>query len=51
MEYSPSIRYAAPEGIKSLATILVSEMVRMIVGATIYATGGAGIITYGDMTY
>ena len=51
LEYSPSIRYAAPEEIGTLATILVSGMGRMIVGDTIYATGGAGIITYDDMTY
>ena len=51
LEYSPSKRYAAPEEIGNLATILVSGMGRMIVGDTIYATGGAGIITYDDMTY
>lgn len=49
--YSPSKRYAAPEEIGNLATILVSGMGRMIVGDTIYATGGAGIITYDDMLY
>lgn len=50
-EYSPSKRYAAPEEIGNLATILVSSMGKMIVGDTIYATGGAGLITYDDTTY
>ncbi len=51
LDYSPSKRYAAPEEIGNLATILVSDMGRMIVGDTIYATGGAGVITYDDATY
>ena len=51
LEYSPSGRYAAPEEIGNLATILVSEMGRMIVGDVIYATGGAGIITIDDTAY
>lgn len=48
---SPSKRYAAPEEIGNLATVLVSDMGRMIVGDTIYATGGAGVITYDDAAY
>ena len=51
LEYSPSGRYAAPEEIGNLATVLVSNMGRMIVGDTIYATGGAGVITFDDMSY
>ena len=51
LDYSPSKRYAAPEEIGNLATILVSDMGRMIVGDTIYATGGAGVITYDDATH
>ena len=51
LEYSPAGRYAAPEEIGNLATVLVSNMGRMIVGDTIYATGGAGVITFDDMTY
>lgn len=51
LDYSPSKRYAAPEEIGNLATVLVSDMGRMIVGDTIYATGGAGVITYDDTTY
>lgn len=51
LEYSPSKRYATPEEIGNLATVLVSDMGRMIVGDTIYATGGAGVITYDDTSY
>ena len=35
----------------NLATILVSNIGKMIFGDTIYATGGAGVITYDDTTY
>lgn len=48
---SPSERYAAPEEIGNLATVMVSDMGRMIVGDTIYATGGAGVITFDDAAY
>lgn len=51
LEYSPVGRYAAPEEIGNLATVLVSNMGRMVVGDTVYATGGAGVITFDDMTY
>ena len=51
LAYSPAGRYAAPEEIGNLATVLVSSMGRMIVGDTIYATGGAGVITFDDMSY
>ena len=51
LEYSPAGRYAAPEEIGNLATVLVSNMGRMIVGDTIYATGGAGVVTFDDMSY
>ena len=51
LEYSTAKRYAAPEEIGNLATVLVSNMGRMIVGDTIYATGGAGVITFDDMFY
>ena len=51
LDYSPSKRYAAAEEIGNLATVLVSSMGRMIVGDTLYATGGAGVITYDDTTY
>jgi len=51
LDYSPAKRYLAPEEVANMATILVSSMGRMIVGDTIYMTGGAGILTYDDMTY
>ena len=51
LDYSPAKRYAAPEEIANLATVLVSGMGRMVVGDTLYATGGAGIITYDDTAY
>lgn len=51
LDYSPTKRYVTPEEIGNLATVLVSDMGRMIVGDTIYATGGAGVITYDDTAY
>lgn len=51
LDYSPAKRYLAPEEIGNMATVLVSDLGRMIVGDTIYMTGGAGVITYDDMTY
>lgn len=51
LDYSPSKRFATPEEIGNLAVVLVCDMGRMIVGDTIYATGGAGVITYDDMAY
>ena len=50
-DYSPSKRFIAPEEIGNIATILVSDMGRMIVGDTIYMTGGSGVITFDDMNY
>ena len=50
-EYSPSKRYLAPEEIGNIATMLVSSMGRMIVGDTVYVTGGSGIITVDDVGY
>lgn len=51
LEYSPIKRYLTPEEVGNMATILVSDMGKMIIGDTIYMTGGAGIITYDDMNY
>ena len=42
---NPIGRYATPEEIANLATILVSEMGSLIIGDTLYATGGSGIIS------
>lgn len=44
-------RFIAPEEVANIATILVSDMGKMIIGDTIYITGGSGIITYDDMEY
>lgn len=49
--YTLTKRYIAPEEIGNMATILVSDMGKMIVGDTIYITGGAGVITFDDMRY
>lgn len=48
---NPSGRYVVPEEIGQMATILVSDMGRMIVGDIVYMTGGAGIVTYDDVNY
>lgn len=50
-DYSLTKRYLAPEEVANIATILVSDMGKMIIGDTIYITGGAGLITFDDMTY
>jgi len=42
---SPIGRYATPEEIANLALILVSDMGDLVVGDTLYATGGSGIIS------
>lgn len=48
LDWSPAGRYLAPEEVGNLATILVSDMGRMVVGDTLFATGGAGIVTLDD---
>ncbi len=50
-DYTLTKRYIAPEEIANIATILVSDMGKMIVGDTVYITGGAGLITYDDISY
>lgn len=47
----PLGRYIMPEEISNMATILVSDMGRSIMGDIIYMTGGAGILTYDDINY
>lgn len=51
LDYAPSKRYLAPEEVGNMATILVSDLGKMIIGDTIYMTGGSGIITFDDMNY
>ncbi len=48
---NPSKRFCQPEEIANMATILVSNMSRMIIGDIVCMTGGAGIITYDDIKY
>ena len=45
---SPSQRFATAEEIANLATILVSDLGKMINGDTLYATGGCGNLTVDD---
>lgn len=48
---APTGRYIMPEEIANMSTVLVSDIGKMIVGDTIYMTGGAGVITYDDIEY
>lgn len=48
---NPSGRYTTPEEVANVAVLLVSNMGRQIIGDIIYISGGAGIITYDDITY
>lgn len=48
---SPAKRYADPIEIGNLAVFLISDMGRMIVGDTVYITGGCGNLTLDDITY
>lgn len=49
-ENIPLGRYIMPIEIANMAVILVSEMGRAIMGDIVYMTGGAGILTYEDIT-
>ena len=51
LDNNPMGRYALPEEIASMAVILVSNICRMVVGDIVYMTGGAGLITFDDMSY
>ena len=44
--YAFAGRYAMPEEIAALATLMVSGVGDMIVGDTYYITGGSGVVTY-----
>lgn len=48
---TPSGRYALPCEIASMAVVLVSDIARLVVGDTVFMTGGAGNINNGDMDY
>ena len=47
----PLDRFIMPEEIGNLAVFLVSDMGRMIVGDTIYMSGGIGTTTIDDINY
>lgn len=48
---TPSKRYALPEEIGNMAVVLVSDMSRLVVGDTVFMTGGAGNVNNGDIDY
>ncbi len=50
-ESSPVGRYITAEEIANVAIFLISDMGRMIVGETIYVTGGMGTLTFDDVLY
>ena len=47
----PLDRYIMPEEIANLAVFLVSSMGKMIVGDTVYMSGGLGVVTIDDLNY
>lgn len=46
MENQPSGRFAMPSEIADLAVMLISDMGNLVVGDTLYATGGSGNLSY-----
>lgn len=50
-EGNPAGRFALPEEIAGMAVVLVSDMARMVVGDIVYMTGGAGLVTFDDVSY
>lgn len=51
LERIPLGRYIMPEEIANMAVVLVSNMGRSIMGDIVYMTGGAGVLTYDDVSY
>lgn len=47
----PIGRYVMPQEIANIAMLLVSDAGRAVVGDIVYATGGAGTVTYDDINY
>lgn len=47
----PLGRYILPEEIANMAVQLVCDMGRSVMGDIVYMTGGAGILTYDDVSY
>lgn len=48
---TPYGRFALPEEIANMAVILVSPIARLIIGDTVFMTGGAGNVNNGDIDY
>ncbi len=48
---SPSGRFIIPEEVSNIAVFLISNMARMIVGDTVFVTGGVGTLTVDDRKY
>lgn len=50
-EKSPAGRYADPVEVANLSVVLVSDLGRMVVGDTIFVSGGCGNLTFDDLNY
>lgn len=51
--YHPNLplgRYILPEEIASMAVVLISDIGKSVIGDIVYMTGGAGTITFDDVT-
>ena len=48
---APAGRYSDPVEIANLAVFMISGMGRMIVGDTVYVSGGCGNLTFDDIEY
>lgn len=48
---SPSKRFATAQEIANMAVILTSNLSRMVVGDTVYMTGGCANLTFDDINY
>lgn len=51
LDNSPAGRLCTPEEVANISVVLVSSMSQLIIGDTVYMTGGAGLLTYDDATY
>lgn len=51
LKTSPAGRYVTPEEIANVALFLISDMGKMIVGETVFVTGGCGTLTFDDIGY
>ena len=48
---TPYGRFALPEEIANMAVVLVSPIARLVIGDTVFMTGGAGNVNNGDIDY